>query len=246
MKIGSEILRYDNLSSTNTKASELLKNQEIPEGTVVHTDYQTAGKGQRGNKWESEKGKNLLISIILYPESVLPEEQFFLSMTISLGITDFLDRYITGSKIKWPNDIYFGNDKIAGILIENTIMGEQTETTVAGIGLNINQENFRGTIINPVSLKMITGESYNTDICMKQLLESLDLRYKQLLFGDRTLLRTDYISRLYRYNEWYSYKKEEDVFTGRICDVLPTGILTIEEKNGRRHNFSFKEVEYII
>jgi BirA family biotin operon repressor/biotin-[acetyl-CoA-carboxylase] ligase len=246
MKIGSNLLFYENLSSTNTRASELLKKQEMPEGTIVYTDFQTAGKGQAGNRWESEKGKNLLISIILYPESVLPEDQFILSMTISLGICDFLDRYIPGSTIKWPNDIYFKNDKIAGILIENTIMAEQIESSIAGIGLNINQEYFPGTIPNPVSIRMITSENYDTELCLKQLLVAIHERYKQLLYGDRASIRTEYISRLYRFMEWHSYKKAENVFTGRICDVLPSGMLRIEEKNGSHPEFSFKEVEYII
>jgi BirA family biotin operon repressor/biotin-[acetyl-CoA-carboxylase] ligase len=245
MIIGSKILRYENLPSTNSRASELLKSGEMPEGSVVQSDFQTAGKGQRGNKWESEAGKNLLISIILYPESILPAEQFLLSMTISLGITDFLDKYISGSKIKWPNDIYFGNDKIAGILIENTIIGEQTESAIAGIGLNVNQEDFPATINKPVSLKMITGENYDTRLCLEQLIGPLDIRYKQLLYGDRNRLRADYISRLYRYKEWYTYKKEETVFTGRISDVLPDGMLLIEEKSGRQQGFYFKEVAYI-
>lgn len=246
MKIGSNLLFYENLSSTNTQASVLLKKQEMPEGTVVYTDFQTAGKGQAGNRWESEKGKNLLISIILYPESVLPEDQFILSMTISLGITDFLDLYIKGNRIKWPNDIYFKNDKIAGILIENTIMGERIESSIAGIGFNINQENYPGKIPNPVSLRMITGENYDTESCLKQLLAAIHERYKQLLYGDRTSIRNEYISRLYRFMEWHSYKKAENVFTGRICDVLPSGMLRIEEKNGSLQKFSFKEVEYII
>ena len=246
MKIGSNLLYYENLSSTNTRASALLKSQEMPEGTVVYTDFQTAGKGQSGNSWESDKGKNLLISIILYPESVLPEDQFILSMAISIGINDFLDHYIQGSKIKWPNDIYYKNDKIAGILIENTIMGEQISSCVAGIGLNANQEKFSGIIPNPISLGLITGENYNLNLCLKQLLEALDKRYKQLLYGDRALLRSDYISRLYRFMEWHSYKKAENIFTGRICDVLPSGVLSIENKNGRFEEFSFKEIEYII
>src|SRR4030043_1139663 len=157
MIIGSNIIPYENLTSTNTEAALLLKKNNIPEGTVIHTEYQTAGRGQHGNRGESEKGKNLLISIILYPGSVKSEEQFLISMTISLGICDFVDRYLEGSKVKWPNDIYFKDDKIAGILIENSLMGDTIESSVAGIGLNINQENFPGEIRNPVSLRMITG-----------------------------------------------------------------------------------------
>ena len=142
MIIGSNLVFCENLTSTNKQASELLKKNDIPEGTVVHSDFQTAGRGQPGNRWESEKGRNLLISVILYPGSVKPHEQFLISMTISLGICDFIDRHLPGSKVKWPNDIYVKDDKIAGVLIENSIMGDSIENTVAGIGLNINQEEF--------------------------------------------------------------------------------------------------------
>ncbi len=246
MIIGSNIVSYENLTSTNTEASVLLKKNELPEGTVIHSDFQTSGKGQPGNKWESEKGKNLLISIILYPESVTPEEQFLISMTLSLGICDFIDRQLAGSKIKWPNDIYVKDDKIAGILIENSIMGDRIESTVAGIGININQEEFPGEIRNPVSLKMITGEEYDRDICLKQLLYDLDKRYKFLLYGDRQNIRSDYISRLYRFNEPHKYKTAKKIFTGRITDISTSGILSIKDENGKIRGYSFKEIDFVL
>ena len=167
MVIGSNLIFYNELPSTNTEASLLLKSGEQIEGTVIQTDFQSAGKGQAGNKWESEKGKNLLFSIILYPQSISPYDQFLISMTISLGICDFLDRLCTGATIKWPNDIYLGNDKIAGILIENSILGTMIETSVAGIGLNINQDNFVSIQPRPISLKMATGKEYSISACLQ-------------------------------------------------------------------------------
>ena len=124
--------------------ADLLKKKKLLKGTIVYTNYQSAGQGQSGNKWESEDGKNLLISIVLFPSFIKPADQFHISMTISLGICDFLKRYIPGCSIKWPNDIYVNNDKIAGILIENFILGNKIENTIAGIGLNINQDKFSG------------------------------------------------------------------------------------------------------
>ncbi len=246
MIIGSKILRFEKLSSTNAHAAILLKNGEEPEGTVICSAFQTEGKGQTGNRWESEEGKNLLFSIILYPSSVNPEEQFLISIAVSLGICDFLDRIIKDSKIKWPNDIYFKDDKIAGILIENSLKGENIESCVAGIGLNINQEKFPDTISNPVSIKLATGKEYNTDDCLKLLLNDLDSRYKELLYGDRGKLINEYISRLYWLNEIHDFKTGNTHFRGRITGISGSGLLVIEKDNGTKTEFSFKEVDYVL
>jgi BirA family biotin operon repressor/biotin-[acetyl-CoA-carboxylase] ligase len=246
MIIGSNLQFFKNLSSTNSQASLLIKAKKVPEGTVIYTDFQTSGRGQPGSKWESEKGMNLLISIILYPESIRPEDQFFISIAVSLGICDFIDRHIPDGKIKWPNDIYVKDDKIAGILIENTIIGESIESSVAGIGLNINQEKFTDNIPNPVSLKLITNRKHDLDMCLKQLLSDLDIRYKQLLYGDRETMRSEYNSRLYRFKEWHSYKSGDKYLKGRILEASVSGKLIIEEKNGNIRDFSFKEIDYII
>ena len=246
MIIGSNLVFYKNLPSTNTEAAGLLKKNELPEGTVVYSDFQTAGRGQPGNRWESEKGKNLLLSMILYPASVRPEEQFLLSMTISLGICDFIDRHLAGSKIKWPNDIYVKNDKIAGILIENSLMEDTIESSIAGIGFNINQEKFPGDIPNPVSLKLITGKEYDTGTCLKELLSDLDRRYKQLLYGNRHQLHNEYINRLYRFNEPHTYTTAQRVFSGRITAISFSGLLSIEEENGKILEFSFKEIDFVL
>jgi len=246
MIIGSNIQFYGLLESTNTYTSECLKVSELQEGTVIYADFQTAGKGHQGNRWESENGKNLIFSIILYPSSVRPEDQFLISMAISLGISDFLQGIIPEVKIKWPNDIYVKDDKIAGILIENTLIGDTIESSVAGIGLNINQEKFSSGIPNPVSIKLITGKESDIRACLKQLLNSLDSRYKQLLYGDRQLIRDEYISLLYRAGEWHEYSAEGKVFRGMIKGISATGNLEIERKDRSVNSYSFKEVEYLI
>ena len=246
MIIGSNLFFYKNLSSTNSVAIELLRESELPEGSVIYTDFQISGKGQPGNRWESEDGKNLLLSIILYPSSVSPVEQFLLSMTISLGLCDFIDRHHEGSKIKWPNDIYVKNDKIAGILTENSLMEDTIENSVAGIGFNINQEKFPPEIPNPVSLILLTGKEYNTDTCLKELLSDLDKRYKQLLYGNRDELRGEYINRFYRFNEFHNYRAEEREFKGKIIDVSFSGLLIIEEENGKIREFSFREIDFVL
>jgi BirA family biotin operon repressor/biotin-[acetyl-CoA-carboxylase] ligase len=235
---------FKTLTSTNNVASELLRKKELPEGSVIYTDFQTAGKGQPGKKWESEAGKNLLFSVILYPLSVSPMEQFLLSMTISLGLCDFIKKYCEGSKIKWPNDIYIKNDKIAGILIENTIIDDRIDSSVAGIGLNINQMKFPPGIPNPVSLKLLTGREFDTGKCLKELLSDLDNRYKQLLYGDRNDLHGEYLNNLYRFNEYQVLRTEKGNFTGRIIDISLSGLLRVEEENGKLREFAFREIEF--
>lgn len=246
MIIGSKIIFIKNLPSTNSYAAQLLKKEVPAEGTIIHTNYQSAGRGQAGNKWESEDGNNLLISIIFSPTMIYPVDQFLISIIISLGICDFLNRYITGYSIKWPNDIYVNNDKIAGILIENTVMGDQIENTVAGIGININQNKFISDAPNPVSLSLITGEKYVISDCLNQLASDLDRRYKELISGDYTLLKSEYISQLYRRNEWSRFRDSNGIYNGRIITVTDSGLLCIENQTGNITEYAFKEVDYII
>lgn len=243
--IGSNIISFEKLTSTNTYASELLKSEEVREGTIVKASFQSAGRGQAGNGWESEAGKNLLISIILYPKAISPCDQFLISMAISLGISDFLGKEIEGCTIKWPNDIYVKNDKIAGILIENSVMDNTLVSSVAGIGLNINQHRFTGNAPNPVSMGRITGREYDIDLCLTQLADAIDKRYKSLIKGEHELIRNDYKSRLYRINEWFSFRDQEKTFTGRIVSVSEAGMLGIETPEGNLKEFAFKEIDFI-
>ncbi|HAX93744.1 MAG TPA: biotin--[acetyl-CoA-carboxylase] ligase [Bacteroidales bacterium] len=246
MIIGSEIIFLQSAESTNTTASEYLKSGKAREGLVIRAAYQSSGKGQQGNRWESEEGKNLLFSVILFPTMVNPEDQFLISGFISLGITDFLKTMISDCKIKWPNDIYAGNDKIAGILIENSISGRTLTSSVAGIGLNINQAVFPDRIPNPVSLKVITGKDHDTTGCLEGLLKCLDKRYKMVITGDRDQIRNDYTGSLYRLNEWHEFRSGEEIFSGRILSVGDSGLLMVENKAGQTREFAFKEIEFIL
>ncbi len=243
--IGANILSFEKLTSTNTYASDLLKAEEVKEGTIIKASYQSAGRGQTDNGWESEAGKNLLISIILYPKAIAPFDQFLISMVISLGISDFLGKELHGCKIKWPNDIYVKNDKIAGILIENTVMENTLLSSIAGIGLNINQQKFTGNAPNPVSMSIITGKEYDIDLCLMQLAKAIDKRYDSLIKREYELLRSDYKSILYRINEWCNFRDHEKAFTGRIISVSEAGMLVIETREGNLKEYAFKEIDFI-
>ena len=196
MIIGSIIERHDILPSTNVYATQLLAKKDVIEGTVIVAKYQTAGKGQGMHTWNSDSNKNLLFSIILYPDTVLPEEQIFITMAVSLGVCDFLNSLFEGSQIKAPNDIYYNNHKIAGILIENTIVDGVINSCIVGIGLNVNQTTFPSDLPNPISIANITGKEQDTDDCLNKLLVCLDIRYKELLYGDREKIKSDYTQRL--------------------------------------------------
>ena len=245
MIIGSGFIFREETASTNNVAANLIQLKNPPEGTIVHAGYQSAGKGQKGNTWESEPNKNLMFSIVLYPSMVSPSGQFIISMVISLGISDYLKPAVNNVRIKWPNDIFAGNDKIAGILIENSIAGDSIVSTVAGIGLNVNQDVFPDFIPRAVSLRMITGREYDLTACLSQLSACLDKRYKQLIAGENDEIRKQYISSLYRLNEWAQYRAAGSEFTGRILSVNESGCLMVETEKGKIRDFAFREIEFI-
>ena len=246
MTIGIERIFREELTSTNNHAIKLLSVEKPREGTIIRTGYQTAGRGQPGNSWESEKDKNLLFSIILYPVMIRPDKQFIVSMALSLGINDFLKRHVSGSSIKWPNDIYVKDDKIAGILIESSTIGEKIQYLVAGIGFNLNQEKFMSAAPNPVSLKQLTGVEYNPEDCINELSQYLDIRYEQLKKGDITNIKKDYSKHLFRYGKWSDFKAPEGSFPGIIKKVDEDGCLTIVKRSGEERHFYFKEVEFVL
>lgn len=245
MIIGAKKIFYENLSSTNSFAASLLKRENLQEGTVIRAGFQSSGRGQSGNSWESQAGKNLLFSIILYPVTVKAERQFILSQAISLGIKDFLSDYINNVSVKWPNDIYAGDDKIAGILIENSIIRDEIESTIAGIGININQERFYGDAPNPVSLRNITGREHDLDECLASVLERIDKMYRMVLQKKTRYIEDEYIISLYRLGQWAEYSDSNGIFDGRINSVTGSGRLLIEDRRGRIYEYGFKEVDFL-
>jgi BirA family transcriptional regulator, biotin operon repressor / biotin---[acetyl-CoA-carboxylase] ligase len=245
MTIGSKIIFIDNLTSTNTYAIRLSSEERPSEGTIIRTNFQSAGRGQPGNKWESEDGKNLLISIILYPSRINPADQFLVSMSLSLGMHDYLGSVIPGCSIKWPNDIYINDDKIAGILIESAITGSKIDYMVAGIGMNINQEKFTGDAPNPVSLRNLTNREYDLASCLSDLSAFLDRRYNDLRKENYRAIKDEYLSKLYRSGKPAEFRDSEGVFEGTISDVDYTGRMTIKDSQGKKRFYYFKEVDFI-
>ena len=234
-------------SSTNQLIKELLRKSKLPEGYVVHTDYQTNGKGQGSNTWESAKGKNLLFSLLLRPHHIAIEEQFIISQIVSLGIIDVL-RVLnpdvnSAFSIKWPNDIYLHDKKLGGILIENTLQGRIINASVVGIGLNINQEQFDSDAPNPVSLKQITGEEYPIERILEAVVGSI-LRYYIEINPEQ--IRKQYMDNLYRKTGYHPYQANGKSFSARIIDIAADGRLMLEDTNEEVTGFYFKEVVFLL
>lgn len=239
--------------STNTYLSDLLKeNPHQQAWTVVMTENQTAGRGQQGNSWFSTPGLNLTLSILLRPFSTPVQSQFILSELCALGVLNTLDFFLPQSEdkgklsIKWPNDIYYGDKKIAGILIEHSLTGQRIDYTILGIGLNINEPDYPDHLPNPISLRMILGRTIDCDIVYNHLLDELHRLYCHIESNTTEVMHDCYMQRLYRRSGLYPYRDKDGVFEASIADILPSGELVLARPDGTRSQYAFKEISYIL
>lgn len=223
----------------------MLARESVPDGTVVWTENQYRGRGHGNSSWESEQGKNLTFSIILHPRFLEPAGQFYLSMTVSLAIVSFLKEFTENVFIKWPNDIYADNRKIAGILIENSVTGNKIADSVIGIGININQTGFGSHLPNPVSLKQITGKEFMLRECLDKICEQINYWYCLLMRGEKSIIADKYTTRLYRLNQESRYREFDIIFTAVLKGVDNFGRLALEMSSGDTRYFGLKEVEFI-
>lgn len=244
-RLKSQIFRSETLDSTNEELKKIANKNELPNLTCLVTDNQTAGKGQIGNKWESEPFKNLTFSILLHPITLPIMKQFLLSKMVSVAIAQTLEHYVADVSIKWPNDIYVGDKKICGILIENSIMGDKIHQSIIGIGLNVNQTQFLSDAPNPVSLKMISDEEYPLENILIQILEQLEIRFAQLLAGCTNTITHIYFDKLYRREGYFTYKDVNGEFMAKIEEVKDMGFLILKRKDGTLSEYAFKEVQFI-
>jgi len=244
--LNKDIIKLESVSSTNDFAKELLL-KTLPKAdiTIIDTKEQTKGRGQKGNYWECEKDKNISVSFIIKPINLKPEFQFYLSMSVSLAIVNFLKEFTSNVSIKWPNDIYIGYKKICGILIENSLQGDSINTAIIGIGININQTEFSPTIPNPTSLKIEKGVNFNLSELKQQLISSFEKHYLLILSKAFNFIHSEYLKNLYLFNIPAQFKDKTGVFTGTIRNVQQTGLLEIEKGNSESECFAFKEIEYI-
>ena len=206
---------------------------------VVWADYQTAGRGCGTNHWESERGKNLTFSMLLHPHDVPAQKQFHISMAISLALCKALGQHIGDLSIKWPNDIYWRDGKIGGILIEVTLQGNKVKDCIIGIGLNINQRVFRSDAPNPVSMWQICEQETDCEQLLQEILQA----FQEYMCKSN---KDEYQSMLYRRKGFHPYADKDGAFMAEIIDVEDDGHLLLRDDNGQLRRYAFKEVTFVI
>ena len=214
---------------------------------VVSADEQTAGKGMGSNGWESEVGKNLTFSLALDVSYLPAERQFLLSETVALGLAEALDKVLPAEKlhIKWPNDIYFGNRKLAGILINSTIKANRMDVSIIGIGLNVNQMQFKNWPTNPISLKQITGKAFELQPLLEQVAERIYNKV-EILKSNPTAIETAYLHRLLRYRTWGDYEVGGKIMRMFMTGIDPFGRLQLVDEAKESYCFDIKEVKFVL
>ena len=264
--LGFPFIELQSVGSTNNYAREQIKTVSLPEnagdavedlhGTVFFAQEQFAGKGQRNKTWNSEKGANIILSVVIKPQPLLLSDQFHLSACIAVAVHEFFRKYAgEQTKIKWPNDLYWQDRKAGGILIENIVGSRESGVrsqeadvsqwrwSILGIGININQAKFPAELYNPVSLKQITGKNFDALLLAKELCTVLDKKYSELITDGFEPIYQQYLSQLYKINEKVKLKKESRVFEALIKNVSPGGCLVVE--HAIEEEFNFGEVEWL-
>lgn len=240
------IIRLPETNSTSSYLRILQQERRQPEGCVVVADSQTAGRGQMGNSWEAENGKNLTFSVLFYPSHVCVSESFILSQAVSLAVVETFEVFGEDFRIKWPNDIYWREKKIGGILIENDLNGKFLDTSIVGIGLNINQEKFVSNAPNPVSLNQITGQEYPLPAWLDDVCCRIMQRYEQTRTTEgQKEIECRYMGKLFRREGFFPFRDKGGIFNARIERIEPSGHLVLKRDDGTTSVYAFKEVEFL-
>lgn len=230
-------------TSTNDDA----RSAEYRHGDVVWAEHQTAGRGQRGHTWTSPEGENLTFSLVLEPAFLPVGEQFLLSQIVALALADTFGRYGIDTRIKWTNDVYAGDRKLVGILIEHNYSGGQLARTIVGIGININQQRFDPALPNPVSMAQLAGRSFDRREVLETFCACCMERYARLERGEKEAVREEYRARMYRLGELHPYRLADGtLFRAAVEGVLPAGELLLRHEDGTRRAYLFREVEFVI
>lgn len=242
--LGKKLIYMPSCHSTNDIALEMARKSDITEGTVIITDEQLNGRGQRGNEWVTAAGRNITMSIVLKPNFIQASSQFFLNMAISLAVHATIKQYLESSEsfIKWPNDILVNRKKIAGILIENVLSGRSLEYSIVGIGLNVNQTRFNG--ISATSIKNELNSEAQLPEVYQRLVENIEAYYLKLKANRLIEIKEEYLSSLFGYKTKLKYRSEFE-FEGIIEDVADSGLISVSVE-GNVKVFDFKEIEFIL
>lgn len=212
---------------------------------LLTTDFQTAGHGQRGTVWEAERGKNLLFGVLFRPCSVSPSRQFLLSEALALAVAEALERWVEGVEVKWPNDVYVGDRKICGMLLEHDLEGMEICRTLVGVGINVNQRQFRGDAPNPVSLCQLIHKETDREVILQDLLCHFFRHLHEASSEEgAAVLHTAYLHRLYRRRGFHRFRDADGVFEAAIADVKFSGELVLRRRDGSLRAYWFKEVQF--
>lgn len=234
---------FKSLTSSNDEAAQT----HYLEGDIIWAESQSAGRGQRGHSWQSTEGQNLTFSVVLEPTFLPATEQFSLLQVVALAMVDALAEYDIEARIKWTNDIYVGDRKLIGILMEHKLQGTTLSRTIAGIGININQTEFDPALPNPTSMHLISGKAFDREQVLDSITHHIMRRYDMLRKGMFERLHEDYYKRLYKLNESQTFALPDGtLFEGEIRGVEPQGALKIATAQGEERKFLFKEVEFVL
>lgn len=240
------VIFFDETTSTNDVASNLIANGDATDGTLIITNFQTKGRGQRGNNWQSKKGENLLMSLILKPDWLNVKDVFLLNMCIALGVYDYIViRADARVNIKWPNDILCGTKKVAGILIENTFRTNNLSWCIAGIGVNLNQEKFDESLLNVTSLYILSGLTFSPQQEALELRSKIFYWYEALKNNNASAIKETYHQRLFGLDEMRNFKFRGNFIHGYIRGVDNNGRLMVEKATGEIIFPDIKEIEYV-
>lgn len=242
---GLNVILIPEMDSTNNYATGLLSDKNVAEGTIVLTFRQIKGRGHGKNVWESQDFMNLTFSLILYPRFLPASHQFLLSQAVSLGIAGFVKSKTGGLTIKWPNDILINGMKVAGILIENCISGNHIQSSVIGIGLNLNQEHFPDYLPRAISLAGITGENYRPDHSLHEIVQEILIWYDHLKNNRIDYIKEQYLEHLFRFGEKSLYRAGDIFFEATITGVDEYGQLLLKKTDGQTTAWSFHTIEMI-
>ncbi len=240
-----KIIELQTVESTNVYAKKFISENKDIEETLIFSYKQTKGRGLGRNTWHTEDGKNIIFSLIVFPE-IRIEDHFMISMNVSLAVCEYICSKGLIASIKWPNDIYIGNKKICGTLIENVFYGDIIKQSIVGAGLNLNQTNFPDAVPNPVSISLLTGKEYDIRTEVKEISNIILEKINNLKTISFEELRERYLSIMYQYDRFCEYRTGDNVFSGKIINVKKSGHLVIEDKSGKLSEFYFKEIEYIL
>lgn len=237
-----QIIKLDATDSTNDYLKKMAISHSLPDYTIVTTELQQKGKGQMGSRWTSEKGKNLTFSILKRLENFDVQHQFDITCVVSLAVFRVLEELsVPDVSVKWPNDILSGNQKVCGILIENMLQGSRIQSSILGIGLNVNQTNFEG-LGNATSLKLLLEKNLELDIILQGIVNQLKLHFS----FSRELIRGTYVAQLFRKDQLSKFQDKRDTtFIGHIRGVSQTGLLVIESLEGDFTEYDLKEIKLV-